>query len=164
MKLYEIDSALDALIETIANAGGEVTPEQEQQWDDLLASKDNKLANIARLLRNKTVEMEALQGEIERLERRYDANERTVEWLKRYVEHSLGEGRQWTDGIFSFSWGKTEIVEVDKPVDELPESFVKIIPEQARPDKLAMKAFLKVNKLTEGDGFHLREKKYLKLS
>ena len=89
MKLYEIPEALRAIEDQIVELDGELTPELEQQLDEITGELERKAESIALLIREASAEAEAFKAEEQRLRDRRRAAESRAESLKRYLLSGL---------------------------------------------------------------------------
>ena len=117
LKLYELTEQyrqVGALLETAAEAaanGDEGAAEMEQVWKDTLegitGSVDQKLLNIARLVREKQAEADAIKAEKQRIEKRQKAAERSADWLRGYMSFAMDQTglSKAKDEVISISYG-----------------------------------------------------------
>ena len=127
MKLYEISAELAKLwpsIEELAEQnGGEIPADLATQLDSLELAKEEKVINVARVIKNYQAEAEILEAEIKRLRAKKSTAEGKVEYLKGYLANNLEQGIKISDGVLSVSWKKNPpkvIVEDDAKV---PDQF-----------------------------------------
>lgn len=126
MKLYEIDAALDALIN---EETGEIA--DYEAFAELQMQKEQKCENIALALKNARAEAEAIKAEVDELTKRRKAAESRAERLKDYLAEALG-GEKLKTGRVSVSYRRAKSVKLD-------DSFIKWAAENNRDDLLRYK-------------------------
>lgn len=144
MKLYEINSRYQAVMDAIEEAGGEL--------DDTLAAELNavedelavKVENICKLVRNLTAEEEAFKAEADRLRDKARAKSNAVERIKEFLKVNLEtmgiEKTESADGLF-----KVAIQKNSQPAimwRGLPESIPADLRKAPPPPELDKKAVL----------------------
>ena len=143
--LYEINAELAGLLEEIAEAGGEITPEQEEALDSLSLSRDDKVENWVKYLKNLRADEEAFNAEIGELEKRRARLRKQAEWSKGRLGALLGgPGTAWRRGPHKLSWKRTEATEPLVPLSDMREIFVRIT-EKREFNKSAAKDYIKAN-------------------
>lgn len=131
MKIYEIDRAIEALVDPET---GEVLDFEE--FEKLQMERDRKVENICLWVKNLTAEANAISAEIKNLTERKQAAEKKAEYLKVYVKVLLG-GAGFVSSKVAVSYRKSEAVEVNEEL--LPKKyFAKTI--TYKPDKISMRA------------------------
>lgn len=131
MKLYEIDSKIQSLIDQDT---GEVMDPQE--FENLAMQREEKIENIALACKNLAAEAEALKAEKQAFEARQKAAENRLKWLKGYLAYVL-DGQKFKTTRVEVSFRKSEAVVVD---GDVPEAYLVYKPE---PDKVMIKQALK---------------------
>lgn len=134
MKLYELAQEILALQNAAYDASDEEFEALKAQFHDCKLAFNEKLENIARLIRQMQLDSESLEDEQIRLQRRQEAIESRIESLKFYVGNCLGEGNSLKTPTFSFGWRKSTSVEI---TGEVPEQYQRI-KEVREPDKRAI--------------------------
>lgn len=81
--LYQISTDLYFLVDIIADQGGEMTDEQEKQYDDLFEQLNTKAEGCAHVHQNISSEVDAVQIEIDRLKAKKTVMENG---LKRFMD------------------------------------------------------------------------------
>jgi uncharacterized protein YhaN len=144
--LYEIQAELGALLEEIAEAGGEITPEQEEALDSLNLSRDVKLENWIKYLRNLKALEAGIDAEIGALEKKRASLRRHAEWSKGRLGALLGgPGSKWRGAPgFSLSWKRTEATEPLMPLESMREIFLRIV-EKREFNRTSAKDYIKAN-------------------
>lgn len=141
MKLYEINEAIDELID---KETGEIT--NESAMAELELARDEKIHNIAAYIINLRAEAAAAKERAEVFTARRKAAENKAESLQRYLERQL-DGAKWSDADFKISWRTsqaTEIIDEESiPVDYLIQQAPKI-------DKAGILRTLKMGKEIPG--------------
>ena len=146
--LYEIDSNIKAVIESIYDASedGEVSEVDFTALTELQAERQVKLENIALYIKNCDADAAAIQAEIEHLEKRKARLERKSEGLRGILIASMvaNNDKEISSPRFVAKIRQSEATEI---LDEkgIPDEFFNVtIPEPKRtPDKKAIKAAIK---------------------
>lgn len=148
MKLYEIDSAIQAVYDQIEQNDGVLPDELEHQLDGLQMERSAKIGNILKLLKNICSDETALEVEISLLEKKLTAVKDRKQSVKNYLAYAIGEGNKFKNEISSVYWKESESV-LCPDVSELPIKFVreKITKE---PDKVAIKEALNSGEVIQG--------------
>ena len=110
MRLYEIDAAIENLLEQEDPETGELLCDYEQ-LEALMMARETKLENVALYVKNKTAEAEAIKQEKLALEKRQQQANRKIERARAFLEQYLG-GQKLTTPRVSVSWRNSEQVEV----------------------------------------------------
>ncbi len=162
MKLYETYAELEALWAKVADVisgdvtegpdGLPVTQDDALNWLEEALSRiegerDRKALNIACFVKNLRAEAEALKAEKQRLAKRQQAAERTVERLVGYLEQFVEPGTKLKDARATIGWRKSEGVSVTCPVESLPEGCRRV---KVEADLTAIKAALQAGELILG--------------
>lgn len=109
MNIYEIDSALMALID---EETGEVA-----DWDAFEAlqmEREKKIENVACWYKNLAAEAAAIKAEEDNLKKRREALTNRAERLKEYLKNALC-GEKFQTARCAISWRKTTSVHVSDP-------------------------------------------------
>lgn len=109
MNLYEIDSALMALVD---EETGEVA-----DWDAFEAlqmERETKIENVACWYKNLAAEAAAIKAEEDNLKKRREALTNRADRLKEYLKNALC-GEQFQTARCAISWRKTTSVNVSDP-------------------------------------------------
>lgn len=151
MKLYEIKAELEELVEKalIDEETGEILDiDGLNRLDELEMAFDEKVGNLACLIKNKKAEAEAIKAEKMMLEKRQKVTEHEVDRLKDYLAKMLN-GEKFKDSRCSISYRKSERVEFSDNFnfDTLPDSMKKITIE---PKKTEIKDYLLTGATIEG--------------
>lgn len=111
MKLYQISAELEKLwaaADAVAEQNeGELPKDLSAELDALELAKEEKVINIAKVIKNYQAEAEALENEIKRLRAKKATAEGKVEYLKGYLANNLEPGIKISDGILTVSWKKS---------------------------------------------------------
>lgn len=168
MNLYDIDKRINDTIEFCCDLEtGEILDDEtlKNTLDELKLSKEEKLTNIAKYIKNLTADAKALQEEKLKFARRQKVTENKIKNLKKYIDdfirNTQGEGFnsfKFKDVNNTISYRKSQSVEIDD-IDKINEEFLKI--EKTVRDKRELVKALK-NGLTV-DGCHLEEKYSLQI-
>lgn len=107
MKLYEIDQAIESLINPDT---GEIA--DFDVFMDLQMEREAKIENVALLIKNLTAEAEAIKAEKNALAEREAATKNKVERFKSYLKDILC-GEKFSTPKVAISFRKSAAVEVD---------------------------------------------------
>ena len=151
MKLYEIKAELEELVEKalVDEETGEILDiDGLNRLDELEMAFDEKVGNLACLIKNKKAEAEAIKAEKMMLEKRQKVTEHEVDRLKDYLAKML-DGEKFKDARCSISYRKSEKVVFDDGFcfSSLPAQFKKVTVE---PKKTEIKDYLKTGAELEG--------------
>lgn len=126
LKLYEITEQRRAILDEIADAEGEVTPELEVRLDACDGSYTEKVDSVAAFATELAREVEAIGAEIDRLERRRRSRKSKVDWLRGYLLRCLQSAgfRKVESDRFSVSLRKSSHVVVEDEA-ALPSMFIR---------------------------------------
>lgn len=138
MKLYEIDSAIQAVYDQIEQNDGVLPDELESLLDGLQMERETKISNIVLLLKNIDGDCTKLAVEISLLQKKYKALENRKQSVRNYLAYAVGEGNKFKDAISSIYWQQRESVDVSD-VESLPDMFVHV---EKTPDKGLIKQYL----------------------
>jgi len=124
MTLYEIDAKIvEAYEKAIDPETGEIVNEEAfAQLDELQMAKDAKFEGVALWTKDLNAEAEALENEIEVLQKRLKSNRRQIESLKNYLAYGLN-GQKFKTPKCSISYRKTTSVNVTLDADQLPDAY-----------------------------------------
>lgn len=126
MKLYEIDAAIEALVDE----NGEIT--DFDALDALVMARDEKVENIAIYYKNVAAEVNAFNDEIDKLETRKKSAEAKAKSLKAYLEYALN-GAKFKTAKVEVGFRKSSRVIVDdeeKFKAAYPQFFKKTVTEK----------------------------------
>lgn len=134
MRLYEIDEAIEACIDTET---GEVI--DAEKLDALQMEKSTKIRNIALFIKNLKSDEEALKAEKEMFDERAKAAKRKRESLEAYLAGYLN-GEKVTTTEFKITWRKAPATDVFNE-DLVPAAYK--IPQPAKLDRAEILRVLK---------------------
>ena len=127
MTLYEIDSQMQGILDAIEAEGGEITPEQEYALQWLGLSRAEKLTNWWKYLRNLEAYEVSIDREIEYLKARKQKVRGWQDRAERHIKLWLPAGRgNWSDGVHSLNWLRSERAEPCMPVEQMREMFIRV--------------------------------------
>lgn len=168
MNLYEIDKRINDTIEFCCDLEtGELLDDEmlENTLNNLEISKEEKLTNIAKYIKNLTSDAKALQEEKMKFAKRQKVAENKIKRLKKYIDdfirNTQGEDfnkYKFKDVNNTISYRKSQSLEIDD-IDKINEDFLKV--EKTIRDKKELTKALK-NGLNV-DGCHLEEKYNLQI-
>lgn len=88
MKLYEIANEYQMILSQLES--GEITDEQfQEEVGGLTTSAEDKIKNVAYIIKTLQAEKEIIDTECKRLEKKKDAHENRIEWLRSYLSHEM---------------------------------------------------------------------------
>ena len=139
MKLYEIDEAIMACIDTET---GEII--DADKLDKLTMERDAKIENVALWIKDLKAEAEALKAEKMAFAERQKVAENKAESLKKWLAYAL-QGEKFKTTKCAISFRKTEAVEVtDEGLNNLMKEHDELLTYKApEPNKTAIKQALK---------------------
>lgn len=124
--LYEISAELEALMAQAAvyaaEHEGELPEDISDQLEALEMTREAKLGNVARYVKNLKAEAEMLAPEIAALSKRKKTAESKALYLKTYLAAFLGAGETYKDSTVALSWRASTAAEVTDD-DSVPNSY-----------------------------------------
>lgn len=90
MTLYEIDNALEALVDQAVDPETGVFDGDSSAWEELVMAREEKIENTALYIKNLRAEATALLQEEQNLRRRREIVENKIGWLWKNLQASLG--------------------------------------------------------------------------
>ena len=161
MKLYDINAALEALLEQEDPETGELLCDMDA-LEALLLERDEKLEGLALYVKNQKAEAEAIKAEKQALEKRQKAAENKAERAKCFLQFILG-GEKFQTPKVSVSYPRTEAV--DQGEDFLPralehDSFLR--DSEPEPDKKAIAEAIKAGEEVPGAEIVVRQSMTIK--
>jgi len=156
LKLYELTKILTDLESDLDNADTDSQPalnEIYSRLDQFGTQFEFKAGQIGKMVLNYESDIAQLKAEEERLAARRKILTNRVDYLKKYLLENMNE-----IGIKNVSYETVRIMIKDNPysvgevaIANLPAEFVRIIPEQAVPDKIKiLEHFKQTGELPEG--------------
>lgn len=155
MKLWEITDELAEIGALLSEAEGELTPELEQRLDAMSGAFDGKVESIALFVRHSKLEAEKAKAEKDRLAAIEKFHARQADGLLTYLLRCMTAA-----GVTSVDTHRARVrvqksgtprVTFAGDVDELPQAFVRIIPEKHELDRGAVtEAFRAGKELPDG--------------
>lgn len=160
LRLYEIDAAIEDLLEQEDPETGELLCDYEQ-LEALMMARETKLENVALYIKNKTAEAEAIKQEKLALEKRQQQANRKIERAKAFLEQYLA-GQKLVTPRVAVSWRKSEVVELGMGFfsTDVNERFLRY--RDPEPDKAAIKAALKAGEDVPGAELVARQNMQIK--
>lgn len=134
MTIYQIDDAIQALV----NEDGEI--EDWEKLDQLQMARDQKIENVACMLKNNKAMQDAIRAEVKSLGERVSSLESEEQRLKDYLSYALA-GNKFESAKAKVSYRKSEAVEIP---DE--EYFIQL--HKGDPGLVTRKETWKINKMT----------------
>lgn len=121
-RLYTLVDEILRLQHAAYDATDEEFEQLKEQFGSTKMALNDKLDNIGRLMREMEESEEMLKREEERLYKRRKALTGRRESLLGYVRVCLGQGNNYKTPLFSWSWRKSEAVEIDDPA-KVPAAY-----------------------------------------
>lgn len=148
MKLYEINEAIDQVIENSDEYG----VVDGSKLDELEVEKQDKIGNIAKYIKNLNSDISELKNEIDNLKKRMQVKKNKAEWLQNYLTDNIPEGTKIETPQYKISWRKSTRLEVDKNI--VMASFYESYPEHCslsyKLDKKLLKKDMNSDKVFSG--------------
>jgi hypothetical protein len=141
MRLFEISGAIVAIEDRIIEAGGEITPEIEAELNAMEGSFEEKAVAVAAVVQNLSGLADAARGEEKRIAALRKARENGADRLKRYLRDCMvvTGTKKIESGAFNIGLqASPPSVTCMLDASELPERFVRVIPETREVDKKAL--------------------------
>lgn len=137
MNLYQIDEAImNAFDAAVDEETGEIINEAAMEnLNALEMMRDQKIENIALMIKNLVSDAEALKKEKMAFAKRQQAAENRAEWLKRYLAGTL-QGNKFQTAQVAISFRKSQQVEYTGNVDMLPAEYIRQNPPEINKDAL----------------------------
>lgn len=142
MNLYEINEAIDATFSLAVDpTTGEVNDEQLYLLDQLHMEREQKIENIACLIKNLKADAQALKAEKDAFQKRQKQAENKAEALSNYLMSALN-GEKFSSNRCSVSFRHTQKVALDEGVTiyDIDTHFVRM--KEPELDKTAIKKAL----------------------
>jgi len=136
MQLYKYADEFQALLRVIEDNEGELSEETEVQLDAISAAFDQKIENVAKIVREREADVVKFKAEAERMMKHARTAESQARWLKQYLLEQMarvGVDRVEGDHLKVAIQNSPPSCIVD--FDSLPEKFHRIIPERREADK-----------------------------
>ena len=144
LPLYTIDGELAQLESALIEAGGEITDEVNERFDDLLQMRQEKVAGYVAVIRRLETSAEAYASEAKRLSSNARAMQNSADRLKqRLLDAMTARGDQEYEtplGRVRTYEGSARSVTVLVDPDDLPDRFKRVT---VAPDKRALADALK---------------------
>ena len=139
MTLYHIDAAIAALVDPET---GEIL--DYEAFEQLSMDRDQKIENMALVLKNAAAKSAAIKVEVDKLEARKKVADNTVKRMKEYLFKALG-GAKFETARVAISYRKSESTEIDVEfvewaLENCPEV---VIPQAPKVDTTELKKMLK---------------------
>lgn len=156
MTLYEIDSRIKAIIDSLYDAvdeNGEITGEIDfTELEQLQEDRKTKMENIALYIKNTEAEAEAIKAEEEKLKARRERLTRKADGLRNRLIYSMEASNEpeIETARCHAKIKKTESTEI-LDASQIPEEFINVkIKEERNPDKTAIKKAIKAGATISG--------------
>lgn len=141
MRLFEIDARIMACVDMET---GEII--DEELFNSLEMERDEKIENLACLVKNLTADAEAFKVQKQTFAERQKKAEDSIERFKAEISASLSCQRFSTDKV-DISFRKTSSVHILEK-EKIPEQYLKYAEPTA--DKMAIKAAIKAGEVVPG--------------
>lgn len=153
MRLYEIDAALEALIDPET---GEIA--DFEAFESLSMARDEKIEAVACWVKNLLSDAAAIKSEESALAERRKTAENRAASLKEYLARSVGKGQKFSTPRCALTWRRSEAVELS---DDAKLSDKYLTYKEPEPNKKAIKEAIKSG--LEVPGARLVERKNLQI-
>lgn len=120
MKLYELNQALRDFVLEIDEETGEIL--NGDALDALQIEREEKMENIALMIKDLTAEAAAIKQEAQNLTKRQKTAENKAAWLKGYLQESLAGEKLKTPRV-AISYGTSKRAEIENE-DLIPAEFL----------------------------------------
>lgn len=149
MKLYELSQKYyEALESAIDTESGEIRSEDLfEQLNQIADDLENKVLDIACLIKDIDADSEKLKAEEERLKKRRKALENKSEYLRAYIQSNIPEGKKYENERAKIAWKKSTKTICDLKEEELirlRESFPELVKVKYEPALTEMKKYIEV--------------------
>lgn len=141
MRLWEIDKAIEDLVSKVDPETGEATFDLEE-LDALQLQREQKIENLALVIKNYLAEANAIKEEEKNLAARRKATENAAERAKAYLEHVLN-GETFKSPKAVVSYRTSQKVEVGEDFFAWAGASQYLRVKDPEPDKTALKAAIK---------------------
>ena len=132
MKLYEIQTAYQQLMDELIQADGEITLEQEERLVIYEQELEVKAENYSKVIKTIDAETKMIDEEIKRLQTMKRSRQRAIDRLKTALKNALEvfDIPKLKTGLFTISLRKSEAVQINVSAEELPKDcqVIKIEP------------------------------------
>ncbi|MGX2956392.1 siphovirus Gp157 family protein [Ursidibacter arcticus] len=146
MKLYDLNESYQNLLELLDNEEFQDNEDIINALETIKEEFSEKADNVVRLIKNAEAEATAIAPELKRLTARKQARENLAKRLKQYLLENMTEQKIKTN-LFTISVAKTQAVDVQVPVNNLPLAYQKI---SIEPNKTELKKAIKAGEVIEG--------------
>ena len=149
MRLFEINEALEALLNEVDPETGELVCDMDA-LEALTLARDEKLEGLALYVKNEAAEAEAIESEAKKLQERAKAAKNRADRAKAFLAQQLN-GDKFQTARVAVSWRKSESVELTEafmPWAIKNDAYLRY--KDPEPDKAAIKAALKAGGVVLG--------------
>lgn len=133
LSLYHLDAELRQIEQALLESGGEITPEMEKEWSELLEMRENKVDGYLRMIRKFESSAEGIRVERERLQSAERTMKNAAQSLRDRLRDSMlarGDTQYVTPiGKVRLVHSSTRPVVLKVPPEELPVPFKRTIVE-----------------------------------
>lgn len=132
MNLFELCDAVKNFNLLVDEETGEILDEENaKELDALQIAKDEKIENVALLIKNIEAEADAVKKQKDAFYSREKSLTNKAKWLRGYLASSLN-GEKWKSDKVVLSWRKSESVDLDDDFSD--ERFIKYEPKISKTD------------------------------
>lgn len=146
MKLYDLNESYQNLLELLDNEEFQDNEDIINALETIKEEFSEKADSVVRLIKTAEAEATAIDPELKRLTARKRARENLAKRLKQYLLDNMTEQKIKTN-LFTISVAKTQAVDVQISVDNLPLAYQKI---SIEPNKTELKKAIKAGEVIEG--------------
>jgi len=149
-RLYDLVGDMDTLYclmqdESYCDEDGIVNPDFIEMFGDTQKDIKAKALNAAKVVKQLKADSTMLETERKNLQARENRLKKNAEWLEEYLSNCLQTAKidSLSDTQAEIKFRKSQAVEIDTMFDLSQDDFVRIIPEERKPDKAKIKEALK---------------------
>lgn len=143
---YEINEAVSRLLESVDEETGEVNADALEALEGLKIAKEEKVENIGCYIKNIDSDVEALETEIQKLQKRLKTKKNERERLVNYLVSNLETNEKYTFPRVVVSFRRSQRLEILNE-SAIPKKWLKI---KTSPDISAIKQEIKSGKNVKG--------------
>lgn len=147
ISLYHISKEIASIVNRLEVEEDEDRIDQlMHELDRCTDNREEKLDGCCAYVKNLRVHADAIASEVQRLQEKQRAIEKTRERFLSYMGSCLGSNAQWKSTLHSLSWRKSESVEIDTE-ENIPLDYLRV---KTEPDKTKLKDALKSGEVIDG--------------
>jgi len=139
-KLYEITNEYARLMTMIAESEGEISEHEQAHLKELQGELNQKVENIAKLIKNTEADMDAFKSESKRLADKAKSLKNRTDWLKEYVKGEMArlKVRDVKGEVLTVRIRPSQPSCIILDEKAIPPAYFRIIPETREVNKKAI--------------------------